>query len=197
MKPKQAQLIDTGTSSERDRCQTPWYALDPLLPYLPQDRIIWESAAGEGYLRDELGKKGYSVVSGDILSGQNFFDITFNSLKPIQVTNPPYSTKYKWLARSYEIGLPFALLMPVDVLGSKTALELFEKHGIEIIFLKWRVDFKMPSKGWDGHGSQFTTHWFTHGLNIGQPMTYSSVAKPSKQEIAEWVMGYEQLQMFA
>jgi len=196
MKPKTMIVGDVNESHTRDQCQTPWYALKPLLPYLPKDRIIWEPAAGEGYLQKELAKAGYTVVSGDILTGQNFFDINFDSLNPIQVTNPPYSIAEEWTTRSYELGHPFALLMAVDVLGNKWAQSLFDQYGVEILCLNRRIDFKMPEKGWKG-SAQFTTFWYTQGLNIGAQLTFVNLRKPSKQRVSEWALGYEQLELFA
>ena len=43
------QAIDPHKSDPRDRCYTPAYAIDPLLPCLPSGGI-WESAAGSGSL---------------------------------------------------------------------------------------------------------------------------------------------------
>jgi hypothetical protein len=159
----------------KDNCQTPPYALDPLMPYLPKDdSIIWESACGEGLLVDSLLRDwGYKVVWSDINRdiGEDFF--IWNPKKwDIQITNPPFSLKYKWLARSYELGKPFALLMPVDVIAASSAQKLFKKYGIEILLLNKRVDFKMPNKGWEGNGAQFSVAWFCWRLNIGRELTY-------------------------
>ncbi len=196
-KPKKAQAINPNESSERDRCQTPPYALTPLLPYLPKQSRIWESAAGEGLLAEELRSHGYNVCETDVLDGHNFFETRCYAVD-VQVTNPPYSIKYKWMTRSYEIGLPFALLMPVDVFGSIEALELYERYGWEVIALKGRIDYKMPSKGWAGVGAQFTSFWFTHGLNIGKELTVFDIRpfKPSKQRLAEIQHGYTQHGLF-
>lgn len=200
MKPKRGQASDITTSSTRDQCQTPPYAINPLLPYIEQFKkpecTIWESAAGDGILVKALRDHGYWVKKTDILTGQNFFVIRPPAGAYVQITNPPYSIQYEWLKRSYEIGLPFALLMPVDVMGAKRAQRLFDKHGIEIICLDQRIDFKMPEKGWNGAGAQFTTFWYTWGLGIGRQLTFARLNKPIKQRLAEMVLGYEQLQLF-
>lgn len=196
-KHKQAQAQNTNESSTRDRCQTPPYALTPLLPHLPPGAHIWEPAAGDGLLAQSLRDHGYTVRETDLLTGTNFFDARPESGE-ILVTNPPYSVKYQWLARCYEIGVPFALLMPVDVYGSIEALELYERYGWEVIALKGRIDYKMPDAGWSGQGAQFTSYWFTHRLGIGREMTTYDIRphKPSKQTLAEWDAGIEQLTLF-
>lgn len=173
MKPKQNRVGDSKKSHTFDRCQTPYYALDPLIPYLPQG-IIWESAAGEGQIVTKLRLSGFTVIPSDILTGQNFFSYHPRNWD-CQVTNPPYSVKYKWLERSYELGGAFALLLPLETLGSASGQRLFSKHGIEIILLDKRVNFKMPNKGYSGSGAQFPVAWFTFGLEIGQQLTFVKI----------------------
>lgn len=158
-----------------DHCQTPPYALDPLIPYLPK-AAIWEPAAGEGYLVEGLYDAGFNVVQSRIEDGQNFFDYEPDDWQA-QVTNPPYSVKYQWLERSYQLGKPFALLLPVETLGAQSGQNLFRQYGLEIVFLDKRVDFKMPNAGWQGGGSQFPVAWFTWGLKIGKELTFATIDK--------------------
>lgn len=95
------------------------------------------------------------------------------------MTNCPYSVKYPWLRRYYELGKPFALLLPVDTTGAAQAQVLFDRYGIEIIYMNKRVNFKMPNKGWSG-SAQFSTAWFTWGLNIGKQMTFAKIEHTQK-----------------
>lgn len=155
-----------------DACQTPAYAIDPLLPYLRADWTVWEPAQGEGLLLEALFDSSLTAVGSDILTGQNFFEYQPEAWDCI-VTNPPFSLKYKWLERCYDLGKSFALLLPVETLGAKTAHEMFRQYGIEVVFMDRRVNFKMPNKGWDGAGAQFPVAWFTWGLSIGQQMTFA------------------------
>lgn len=175
MKPKQNRQGSTKESHIFDRCQTPFYALDPLISYLPYG-TIWESASGEGQIVSKLRLSGFHVTATDILSGQNFF--RYSPLQwNCQVTNPPYSVKYKWLERSYQLGKPFALLLPLETLGAAKGQRLFERYGIEIILLDKRINFNMPNKGYSGKGAQFPVAWFTFGLDIGQHLTFAKVQR--------------------
>jgi hypothetical protein len=153
---------DIYTPQGMDACQTPAYAIDPLIPYLYLNgyQTIWEPAAGECMLVDALWDCNFKVVSSDILTGENFFEFEPEHWDCL-VTNPPFSIKFPWLERCYQLGKPFALLLPVEVIGTKTAQDLFERNGFEILLLDKRVDFKMPLKGWDAAGAQFATAWFT------------------------------------
>ncbi len=157
----------------RDLCQTPPYALEPLYPYMKEGITIWEPACGEGILVEELLKRGYKVKWSDILRDVNEDFFTMRPKKyDLLLTNPPYSIKYEWLTRCYELSHPFALLMPVDILGSKTAQRLFEQFGVEVILMDKRINFKMPNKGWDGGGADFSSAWFTWGMCIGRTLSF-------------------------
>lgn len=169
--------MNNSGGGSKNLCQTPDYALDPLLPYLPGDWTIWEPACGEGYLAQVLRGAGHEVITSDILTGQNFFDYRPNAHFDAIVTNPPYNPnqmKADWVARCYELGKPWANLMPVETIGSGPVQEMFVKCGVEIIYMNQRVNFKMPFKGWGGK-SQFSSAWFTWGLGIGRPMTFASI----------------------
>lgn len=173
MKPKVNRAADEYVAQGFDACQTPPEAIDPLLPYLNVDWTIWECAAGERFLVNALHDSGFqSLTASDIITGENFFDYAPEYWDCI-VTNPPYTLKYRWLERCYQLGKPFALLLPVETLGAKTAQEFFRTCGLEVIFLDKRINFKMPNKGWEGSSAQFPVAWFTYGLNIGQQMTFA------------------------
>ena len=159
-------------------CQTRSYALDPLLPYLPRQWTIWESAAGEGYLARALRRSGYNVVESDITRGQDFFAYRPTIAVDAVVTNPPFNPnqiKSDWMQRCCDLGLPWANLMPVDTIGSASAQKIIERCNVEIIYMDKRINFKMPNKGWSGK-SQFSSAWFTCGLGIGRQMTFAHIA---------------------
>lgn len=176
-KPKVNRAANAGKSNSYDQCQTPAYALDPLLPHLDKAWSIWEPAAGEGLLADTLRQANLWVLASDILTGRNFFEWEPMVLWDAQITNPPYSLKFPWLERSYALGKPFALLLPVETIGAATAQKLFRKFGVEVIYMDKRINFKMPNKGWEGSSAQFPTAWFTWGLNIGKEMTFAEIER--------------------
>lgn len=175
MKPKTNRRGDKKKSSTIDQCQTPPYALDLILPYLPEGATIWEPAAGHGMLAEALQLHGFRVVAGDLLTGQNFFEYE-PPVWDVLVTNPPYSIKYDWLERCYALCKPFALLMPIEMLVTR-ATNWFMEHGIEVVAPNKRINFHMPNKGFDGGGAQFPTAWYTWGLNIGATLTFRQIVR--------------------
>lgn len=182
-RPKRSQKRDTNASDERDRCQTPPYAVRPLLPYLPKDKIIWEPAAGEGHLARALQSVGYEVTITELLRGQNYFEPTHRpAMWDIQVTNPPWSTKYEWLAEAYRMGKPFALLVPLDTIAAgKEAQPLFKKHGIEVMLLNRRIDFGMPRVGFEGSNAHLNVIWLCWQL-LPEKLMYGEIIKPPKRK---------------
>lgn len=174
-----------------DNCQTPPYALEPLLTHVRDWRkLIWECAAGKRVLANSMVYDwGYNVLSTDISDpngNSNFFEIEPENKDYIIITNPPYSIKQDWIKRCYELGRPFALLLPVETIGTSTAQKMFQKYGIEIILMSPRVDFYMPNKGYEGAGAQFPTAWFTWKLNLPQQINFARLNKPKRSELAEY-----------
>lgn len=174
MKPKSNYSGSLVGTSLKDLCQTPAYALKPLLPYIKPEWHIWEPAAADGFLaRAIFDMTECSTVETDIthIVPRNFFEWEPPSWDAL-ITNPPYSIKYQWMRRCYDLGKPWALLMPLETLGTEKAQVLFAEHGVEIIVSYPRINFYMPNKGWDGGGAQFPVAWFTHGFEIGSPLTF-------------------------
>jgi len=156
----------------RDNCQTPPYALSPLLPYLGKDKVIWEPARGEGYLVEAMRKHGLNVVFSSLECGQDFFAYQPNTWD-ILVTNPPFSRVIEWLERCYSLDKPFALLMKTEIMSNQGIQKLCARYGdFEHIFPETRINYKMPNKGWESPGATFNTHWYTWKLGVGRPFTY-------------------------
>lgn len=136
--------------------QTPPSAIRPLIPYLNRSWVIWECACGKGNLVRELEKSGFKVIGSDIIFGQDFLSWQPNHFDCI-ITNPPYSLRYEFIKRCYELGKPWAMLMPFTTLEGRRQ-ELFKKYGIELLVLNKRVPFETPSGR--GSGPWFPVAWF-------------------------------------
>lgn len=48
-----------GKTGASDECQTPPYAIKPLLKYLPDDAYVWDCADGDGYIARVLSDNGF------------------------------------------------------------------------------------------------------------------------------------------
>lgn len=176
---------DPNRSNSFDRCQTPPYALDALYQWLPDHWIIWEPFAGKGNIYQALKAQGHKVIASDILpqeecgpgiiGGKNFLiwqpdvrDLHWHCI----VSNPPYSVKPQMISRCYQLGKPWALLMPVQTVDSQKTQAMFEEFGVQYIYMDRRVNFEMLVKGYDGNGAQFMTQWFTWRLALPKQINF-------------------------
>lgn len=187
MKPKSNRKHKLGPM---DNCQTPPYAIEPLMDWLSVSDVIWECAAGDGILARALRSKGFRVMSSDIDPAGKYMGCVIDFLEQdlhvpydVIVTNPPFSLKYEWIERCYELDKPFALLLPVETQGAYAAQRLFNKHGITTLYMSPRVDFKMPKAGWLGSGAQMPTAWFLGGLGERGRHYYYRLDKLNKHDL--------------
>src|SRR3990167_2090662 len=189
MYPMRTAKKNKGKSNLYDRFQTPAYAILPLLPYIGSNQSVWEPACGVGNLVNSFISHGFlRVIGTDILTGDDFFGCVPKD-EEIIVTNPPYSLKIEWIRRCYELGKPFALLLPMTVM-EQAVCKMFDAHGIELIIPYQRINFETPSG--EGSGAWFKTAWFTWRLNIGKQLTFVDLSKPKKEyELEKKKMLYE------
>jgi len=153
-----------------DHFQTPEFEISRLFPYIPKTWKIWENACGAGRIVNALKTADYDVIGTDIMHGFDFL----SPLMPLPefdciLTNPPFSVKDKWLARCFEIGKPFALLMPITALGEQDRVSMYKKHGIQVALPPGRINFETPSG--KGSGAWFYSAWFCHGLPLPGQIT--------------------------
>lgn len=153
-----------------DEIETPPEAVARLVPFLDKNWRLWESApisrredaAGvpRSTLADELEMHGFTVR----MANQDFFHSDPGELYDVQVTNPPFSIKHRWLRRSDELGKPWVLLLPVTTLGVRRCQPYLD--GCEIVFFPKRIDFTGGKRPW------FAVAWFTKGLSIGKQLVF-------------------------
>ena len=168
-----------------DDFQTPPEALTPLYPYLKKEWVIWEPACGKGNLVRALGDNGFGMrIATDILTGFDFLTMEPHIIDAdgirravaydCIITNPPFRYKQAFLERCYSLGKPFALLLPLTTFETGKRQALFKKFGAEVIFFDRRINFETPNKI-SNSSAWFATAWFTHGLNIGQALTFTTL----------------------
>jgi hypothetical protein len=168
-KPKTSQPKTEGRQ-ERDFFQTPPYAVDLLLPFIPLEARaggIWECAAGDGMLANRLRYHGYAVIESDVEPGErrDCVRINFLGCEPKHsfgaiITNPPYSLKREFAERCMELGRPWALLIPADI--CQWICAAFEDWGCHAIVPRRRIDYITPDgkRGKDSQ-AQFHSWWLT------------------------------------
>ena len=153
---KQA-MIDYSKDSKnplRDECYTPKIAVDVILKYIPKGLKIWEPSDTSGKISSTLIDNGHVVIG----TCTDFFETETPKGTQAIITNPPYSQKDKWIRRCFEIGLPFALLLPLTALEGIERGKMYRQYGISLIVMDRRMNFT------GGKGAWFNTSWFCHGF---------------------------------
>lgn len=156
--------LTSNKTIKGDECYTPYYAVDPLLEFVPKDKIIWCPFDEEwSAFYQTFKEKGYKVIRSSLVDGEDFFDYEPKEWD-ILISNPPFSKKDEVLKRCYEFGKPFALLLPANSIQGKNRYELF-RNGIELLSFDGRVafhtnnDFENYTKG-----TAFASAYFCNGV---------------------------------
>jgi len=153
---------------------TPAYAINPLIPFLDKEKVIWECAYGKGHLKKAFENAGFKIVG---TKHTDFF--SENIPCDLIITNPPYGQKGEFLKRAFELGKPFAFLLPLTTLEGIKRGKLFAKYGIQLIIPNRRVNFIMPNK----QGSAwFPVAWFCYKLNLPKDLNFVKLDKNIRGE---------------
>ena len=159
-----------GRNAESDECYTPVDQVLPLLPYLDQTKTYYEATSGvSSNIVDGFTKYGYNIVGS---GGRDFFETVADDVYDGIITNPPYSLKDKFLRHCYDLGKPFALLLPVASFQGGRRGKMFMEYGMSALVYNHRVDF--TGKG----NPTFGNAWFMWGFDSMPPNTIHWVDNP-------------------
>ena len=170
----------------RDTFQTPNYAVDLLIPFIPKDvKRVWECAAGGRKISNRLVYYGYDVYSTDLRDEVPVNFLTWDLKDQYTycdaiITNPPFSIKDLFIERAFEYGFPFALLINSDYHATHIS---WIQRGCEKIIPNRRIDYITPT-GRNGKtsSSQFHSMWLTYGFNLGRTETFVDLPLSWKKE---------------
>lgn len=181
---------------ERDTFQTPNYATDLLVPFIPRqldnsETLVWECASGFGKISNRLSYHGFNVFSTDTRESENLDRIhNFITGEDIReefymgnfviITNPPFSIKEEFIEKAFGYKVPFAFLINADYSGKQIDWIL---RGCEKIIPNRRIDYITPT-GRNGKtsSSQFHSMWLTWGFNLGKTETFVDLTLRQKKE---------------
>ncbi len=142
-----------------DECYTPFYAVKPILKYLPKDKKIWcpfDEYWSAFYLT--LKQYGFDVVRSSLSEGKDFFTYEPEEYDII-VSNPPFSKKDEVLKRLYQLGKPFAILLPLTTLQGQKRYKYF-KEGVQILAFDKRINYHTTSMHHFTKGNHFASAYY-------------------------------------
>lgn len=125
-----------------DEVFTPFYAVEPLLKYVPKDKIIWCPFDEEWSAYYQIfTENGYKVLRSSLIEGQDFFEYEPEDDYDLIISNPPFSKKDNILKRLDKLGKPFAILLPVNSIQGNNRYKNCFKNGIQMLCFNYRVDY--------------------------------------------------------
>lgn len=132
--------LTANRTSSGDEVYTPFYAVEPLLEFLPKDKIIWCPFDEEwSAFYQLLSERDYHVIRSSLKEGQDFFEYQPKNWD-ILISNPPFSKKDDVLKRAFSFNKPFALLLPVNSIQGKARYKIFNNE-IQLLCFDSRVDY--------------------------------------------------------
>lgn len=82
---------------------------------------------------------GYKVICSHLNNGEDFFTFEPKDYDLI-ISNPPFSKKDAVIKRLYELGKPFAILLPIQSLQSKERFNYW-RQGLELLCFNERIGY--------------------------------------------------------
>lgn len=152
---KATTFVQLGASnhSDNEREENDFYATDPntleiFLDKLSEDKIelhskIWECACGQGHLSNVLEKRGYVVLSTDLINrgygttGIDFLKVNKEWNGDI-LTNPPYKYAKEFVEKGLElvtIGKYVIMLLKIQFLEGKDRYKMFKKLPPKFVYV--------------------------------------------------------------
>ena len=139
-----------------------------LEKFIPKDKIIWESAYCNGSSGEIWKELGYNVIH----ENKDYFNWEPENYD-IQITNPPFSIKKKWVERAVELGKPFIMIMPDYTLSSKYLKKI--GNDLQIIIPNKRIQFNKIVNGQNVETTNnipFPSYFFCYKMELGRDLNY-------------------------
>ena len=132
--------LTSDRTEDGDEVYTPYYAVDPILEFVPKDKIIWCPFDEEWSAFYQTFKRGgYNVVRSSLSEGQDFFQYEPKEWD-IMISNPPFSKKVQVMKRAFELGKPFALILPANSIQHQKLHKIFN-NDIQMLAFDARIGF--------------------------------------------------------
>ena len=137
-------LYSKGSNDEN---YTPRYAVEPLLKYIPKDKVIWcpfDTETSE--FVKVFTENGYKVIWSHIATGQDFYNYEPDEHWDIMVSNPPFTTKKEIFKRALSFGKPISLLMTMTWLNDAGSKVVFREanRDMQLLMFDNRIKFNNP-----------------------------------------------------
>lgn len=160
--------LTCGRTAESDEVYTPFYAVEPIIKYVPKNWTVWHPFDKEwSAFVQAFKERGYKNIYNHIDDGQDFFNYTPAEPFDCIVSNPPFSLKDKVLKRLYELNKPFAILLPMNSLQGVGRFKSFQ-NGLQLLVFDKRIDYHTCANYEEyTRGNHFASAYFCRGILPG------------------------------
>ncbi len=146
------------SKGKNDECYTPAYGVEPILKYIPKDKIVWcPFDTAESEFVKQINKQN-KVIYSHIDNGQDFFKYEPDRWD-ILISNPPFTNKKKYFERALNFDKPFALLMSLTWLNDAAPKQLFMEKDLQLLMFDKRMKFSGM-----GNKITFSSAYFCHNF---------------------------------
>ena len=171
--------LNAGHNATSDECMTPYYAVDPLVKYIPKEKTIWCPFDKEWSAFVNIFSQTNKVIYTHIDNGKDFFKYQPNDFDLI-ISNPPFSVKDKVLERCFSLEKPFAILLPVNAIQGKKRVSLFKEYGLELLVFDGRIDFHTRGNFVEtSKNTHFGSAYFCRNI-LPKPIIFENLEKYEK-----------------
>lgn len=153
-----------------DHYNTPKYAWEWLLPYIPKDKVIWEPFYSNGRSGEILTELGFNVIHKNI----DFFK---NNEGEIIISNPPFSNQKEIINRLMELDKPFILLMSAYKLNTKAIRDNFKNKQLQMIIPPKRIQYIKLNENMEEDKEQpnkcnFESVYYCYKMNLAKDIIF-------------------------
>ncbi len=128
------------SKGKNDECYTSSYGVEPILKYIPEDKIVWcPFDTIESEFVKQISKQN-KVVYSHINNGQDFFEYEPDEWD-ILISNPPFTNKRQYFERALSFNKPFALIMSLTWLNDAAPKQLFMEKDLQLLMFDKRMKF--------------------------------------------------------
>ena len=166
---------------KNDHYQTPYYAIEPLLKYIPKNFEIYDPACGEGKIVEFFRLHGFltwgtDIINHPVLGKTDFLQTNvWTKNNCAIVTNPPFSLKTEFLEKAFEFKMPFAFLMNITSIETQRRQKIFQNAGMQLLLPNKRISYIVD--GVQTNSSWFYSAWFLFGFNLESNINYVEINK--------------------
>ncbi len=134
--------LTSNRTASGDEVFTPFYAVEPIIKYIPKDYTIWCPFDEEWSAYYQLlQEKGYKVIRSSLVENEDFFTYEPQEKYDLIISNPPFSKKDEILERLNKLNKPFMILLPMNSLQGQKRYNTCFKNGIQILAFDKRINY--------------------------------------------------------